>query len=59
MVKKRTKDGALIDMAKWDVLPLSELKKFEDIEDVVYPDVIKSRIEAKETPIKRGRKANK
>lgn len=59
MVKKRTKDGALIDMAKWDVLPFSELKKFEDVSEVIYPDVIKSRIEGKETPIKRGRKANK
>lgn len=59
MVKKRTKDGALIDMAMWNVLPLSELKKFEDISEVVYPDVIKSRIEDKETPIKRGRKSNK
>ena len=59
MVKKRTKDGVLIDMQRWDLLPLSELKKFEDVAEVIIPDVIKTRMEVREQPIKRGRKANK
>lgn len=47
MIKKRLSDGILVSLADWNLLPDSQLKNFEDVQDIELPNVIKARVEAK------------
>jgi hypothetical protein len=55
--KKRLSDGCLVSLVNFNLLPDSELKKFEDIREIELPKAIQERIELKPilTP-KRGRR---
>ena len=55
--KKRLSDGCLVSLVNFNLLPDSELKKFEDIREIELPKAIQERIEPKPilTP-KRGRR---
>ena len=55
--KKRLSDGCLVSLVNFNLLPDSELKKFEDIREIELPKAIQDRLEDKPilTP-KRGRR---
>ena len=55
--KKRLSDGCLVSLINFNLLPDSELKKFEDIKEIELPKAIQDRLDDKPilTP-KRGRK---
>jgi hypothetical protein len=52
--KKRIKDGLIIVMSNWDLLPISQQKKFNELDIIEIPNSIQSRLEPK--PITRRKK---
>ena len=49
--KKRLKDGKIVSLSNWDVLPNNTLKGFEDIMSAEIPQALKDRLE----PVKQVR----
>lgn len=49
--KKRLKDGKIVSLSNWDILPNNTLKGFEDVMSPEIPQALKDRLE----PVKQVR----
>ena len=45
--KKRVSDGCLVTISNFNLLPVSQIKKFEEVIEIELPNAIQERIEVK------------